>query len=101
MNMFVIVSTYRARSGEEDAIIALHEEWQRSQNLNARLYHSWELLRKVDAPREFISIAQFANEQLAQTATKALEKDVWYGRLVSLIEEGPTQIHCTSAWRLQ
>lgn len=98
--MFVIVSTYRARAGEEDAIIALHEEWQRSQNINAALYHSWKLLRKIDAPREFISIAQFADEQQAQVATKALEKDSWYGRLVSLIEGGPIQAQCTIAWHL-
>ena len=31
--MFVIVSSYRAKVGEEDAIIALHEDWQRSQGL--------------------------------------------------------------------
>ena len=28
--MFVIVSSYRAKVGEEDAIIALHEDWQRN-----------------------------------------------------------------------
>src|SRR5579884_2036178 len=88
MNMFVIVSTYRARTGEEDAIIALHEEWQRSQNVNAKHYSFWELLRRVDMPGEFISIAQFANEELANVATKDLEKDWLYGRLMSLIEGG-------------
>ena len=98
--MFVIVSTYRARAGEEDAIIALHEEWQRSQNTNAALYHSWELLWKIDALREFISVAQFADEQQAQIAIKALAKDAWYGRLVSLTEGGPTQTQCTVAWHL-
>jgi hypothetical protein len=98
--MLVIVSTYRARTGEEDAIIALHEEWQRSQNANTALYHSWVLLRKIDAPREFISIAQFADERQAQVATKALEKDAWYGRLVSLIEVGPAQTQCTIALHL-
>jgi len=99
--MFVIISTYRAKLGEEDAIIALHEEWQRSQNLNTKLYHTWELLRKVDVPHEFISIAQFANEEQARVATKNLEKDAWYGRLVSLIEEGPGQMNCTVAWHLR
>jgi len=29
--MFVTVSTYRAKAGEEDAVIALHEDWQRNQ----------------------------------------------------------------------
>lgn len=96
--MFVIVSTYRARAGEEDAIIALHEEWQRCQNLNSVLYHSWALLRKIDEPREFISIAQFTNEQQAQAATKALEKDAWYDRLVSLTEMGSVQAQYTTAW---
>src|SRR5579884_3383122 len=101
MNMFVIVSTYRARVGEEDAIIALHEEWQRSQNLNVSFYHSWELLRKIDEPCEFISIAQFTNEQQAQAATKALEKDAWYCRLVSLTERGLVQVQCTTTWHWQ
>jgi len=27
--MFVTVSTYKAKAGEEDAIIALHEDWQK------------------------------------------------------------------------
>jgi hypothetical protein len=99
--MFVIITTYRARAGEEDAIIALHEDWQRSQNLNTALYHSWELLRKIDTPREFISIAQFADEQQAQVATKALEKDAWYDRLVSLTEEGPVQTQYTVIWHFR
>jgi hypothetical protein len=34
--MFVTVSTYRAKAGEEDAIIALHEDWQRNQRPRAR-----------------------------------------------------------------
>jgi hypothetical protein len=41
---FVIVSTYRAKPGEEDAIIALHEDWQRRR---AGAHISWELLRKI------------------------------------------------------
>lgn len=99
--MFVIVSTYRARAGEEDAIIALHEDWQRNQGLRTRVYLSWELLRKIEAPREFIAIARFANEELAQAAETELEQDAWYDRLVSLIEEGPVHTGCASEWLLR
>ena len=60
--MFVIVSTYRAKIGEEDSIIALHEDWQRKQGLKIKVYLSWELLRNIEAPREFIVITHFESE---------------------------------------
>jgi len=99
--MFVIVSTYRAKVGEEDAIIALHEDWERTWGPKAKVYLSWELLRKDDAPLEFITIASFKSKELAQAATGDLEQDAWYGRLMSLIEEGPVHTDCTSEWQLR
>jgi hypothetical protein len=99
--MFVIVSTYLAKVGEEDAIIALHEDWQRTQGLKVNAYISWELLRKVNAPREFIAIAHFLSEELAKAAESDLEQDAWYGRLVSLIEEGSIHTDYISEWQLR
>jgi heme-degrading monooxygenase HmoA len=97
--MFVIVSTYRAKAGEEDAIIALHEDWQRKQGLKAKVYLSWELLRNTEAPREFIVISHFESEQLARTMAHDLNQDAWYSRLVSLLEQGPEDTRCISEWR--
>ncbi len=99
--MFVIVSTYRAKVGEEDAIVALHEDWQRNQGLMSKDYLSWELLRKAEAPREFIAIAHYESKELAQVAQNNLEQDAWFGRLVSLIEEGPIHTYCMREWQLQ
>ena len=99
--MFVIVSTYRAKAGEEDAIIALHEDWERNWGPEAKAYISWELLRKDEAPQEFITITSFKSKELAQAATGDLEQDAWYGRLMSLIEEGPVRADCTSEWQLR
>ena len=96
---FVIVSTYRAKAGEEDAIIALHEDWQRKQSLKDKVYLSWELLRNTEAPSEFIVIAYFASEELARAMVDDLNQDAWYFRLVSLIEEGPACMNYQSAWR--
>ena len=98
--MFVVVSTYRAKVGEEDAIIALHEDWQRSRGPKAKAHLSWELLRKVGSPREFIAIARYASEELAQAAVGEIARDAWYDRLKSLVDEGPVDIDCTSEWRL-
>ena len=98
--MFVIVSSYRAKVGEEDAIIALHEDWQRSQGLKSDGYLAWELLRKIESPREFIAIACFTSEEMAQAAEVELERDAWHYRLVSLIEEEPVHTGCTSEWML-
>ena len=97
--MYVIMFIYRAKVGEEDAIIALHEDWQRKQGLRAKDCVWWELLRKVEAPREFIAIAHFASEELAKVAENHLEQDAWYGRLLSLIEGRPVRLNCTSEWQ--
>ena len=66
-----------------------------------KAYLSWELLRKVDTPREFIAIAYFSSEELAKAAESHLEQDAWYRRVVSLIEEEPLYTDCISEWRFQ
>ncbi len=96
--MYVIVSIYRAKAGEEDAIIALHEDWQRKQGTKAKVYLSWELLRNTEAPREFITIAYFESEELARAMMDDLNQDAWYFRLVSLTEEGPACTKCVNEW---
>ncbi len=98
--LFVTISTYRAKPGEEDAIIALHEDWQRKQGSKAEIYLSWELLRNIEAPREFIVIAYFKSEELARAMVDNLNQDTWYSRLVSLIEEGPNWTVCRREWQL-
>lgn len=99
--MFVIVSTYLAKVGEEDAIIALHEDWQRNHDLTVKNHIAWELLRKVEAPREFIAIAHYESEELAKVAENNLGHDAWFCRFVSLIEEGSLREYCTSEWQLR
>jgi heme-degrading monooxygenase HmoA len=97
--MFVTVSTYRAKVGEEDAIIALHEDWQRHQQPNARGYLSGELLRNVKALREFIAIMRFESQEAAQALTNDPEREAWYRRLVSLTEDTPIRTEYTSEWQ--
>ncbi len=99
--MFVIVSTYLAKVGEEDAIVALHEDWQRNYASTVNKHVTWELLRKVEAPREFIAIARYENEELAKVVGHSLTQDAWLCRFASLIEEGPMDTYCTSEWRLR
>ena len=97
--MFVTVSAYRAKAGEEDAIIALREDWQRHQQPHARGYLSGELLRNVMDSREFIAIMRFENQEAAQALTNDPEREAWYQRLVSLTEEAPIRTEYTSEWR--
>ena len=97
--MFVTLSTYQARQGEEDAVIALHEAWQRRQQPHARGYLSGELLRNVLASREFIAIMRFENQEAAQALTNDPEREAWYQRLVSLTEDTPIHTEHTSEWQ--
>lgn len=97
--MFVTVSTYRAKVGEEDAIIALHEDWQLNQRPRAMGYLSGELLRNVKAPREFIAIMRFESQESARALANDREQDAWYRRVVSLTENVPVLTEHTSEWR--
>jgi heme-degrading monooxygenase HmoA len=84
--MLVTLSTYQAKQGEEDEVIALHEGWQRHQQPNARGYLSGELLRNVEVSREFIAIMRFESQEAAQALANDPEREVWYRRLVNLTE---------------
>ena len=96
--MFATVFTYRARPGEDDAVIALHEDWQRRQSMNTGVYLAWMLLQNTQEPREFIEITYFTSEDKARAASYDLNRDAWYTRLVSLLEAEPVCTHCSCAW---
>ena len=97
--MFVTISTYQARQGEEDAVIALHEAWQRHQQPNARGYLSGELLRSIESSREFVVIMRFENQEAAQALANDPERETWYRRLVSLTEGISIRTEYTTEWQ--
>ena len=98
--MFAIVSTYRAKAGEEDAIIALHENYER-RNQGLKGYLSWQLFSNIQTSREFIAIAQFESEELARASITDLKRDAWYDRLISLIEGEAIHTDYMRMWQLQ
>ena len=97
--MFVTLSTYQARQGEEDAVIALHEAWQRHQQSHAGGYLSGELLRNVMASREFVAIMRFEDQEAAQALANDPERVTWYQRLVSLTEGTSIRTEYMSEWQ--
>jgi heme-degrading monooxygenase HmoA len=96
--MFVTVSTYKAKAGEEDAIVALHEAWQRKQQPRAKGYLSGELLRSVEDARQFIAILRFESQECARALTNDPERKAWSQRLGSLLEHLPIPVEYTSEW---
>ncbi len=97
--MFVTLSTYQARQGEEDAVVALYEAWQRHQQSHLRGYLSGELLRNVMASREFVAIMRFENQEAAQALANDPDRMTWYRRLVSLTEGISIHTEYTSEWQ--
>ena len=97
--MFVTLSTYQARQGEEDAVIALHEAWQRHQQSQARGYLSGELLRNVMASREFVAIMRFETQEAAQALANDPEQKAWHQRLIRLMENAPIITEYMSEWQ--
>ncbi len=96
--MFVTIHTYRAKVGEEDAIIALHEDQARNRALSAKGYLSGELFRDLYDPQVFIYIARFESEMSAQLAAQNPEQISWQRRLASLTEVAPTITNCERVW---
>ena len=97
---FIVVCTYRARAGEEDAVVALHEDWQHTLRSRARGYLSGELLHSVQDPRAFIAIARYENEEAARTAASDPEHVAWQRRLASLMEVEPACAGHTCVWQI-
>ncbi len=99
MGMFVTISSYLAKDGEEDAIIALHEDWEHTQRPQVQGYISGELLRNCKNTHAFIAILRFENWESAQAYRLDREQDGWYQRLVNLTEEVLPDIDYLSEWQ--
>jgi len=97
---FIVVCTYRARAGEEDAVVALHEDWQRTLRSRARGYLSGELLHSVQDPRAFIAIARYEDEASARAAAADPEHVAWQRRLASLMEVEPACAGYVCVWQV-
>jgi heme-degrading monooxygenase HmoA len=96
--MFVTISIYHVRAGEEDAIIALYEDWQRHQQPKARGYLSGELLRNIDDPRAFLAIMRFESMEAARALSNDAEQSAWFQRVVSLNDVPPLVHEYGSEW---
>jgi antibiotic biosynthesis monooxygenase (ABM) superfamily enzyme len=96
--MFVTVSTYQARAGEEDAIVALHENWQRTLQPKTVGYISGELLRNVANACEFMAIMRFERQEFFQELADTPDQQVWMQRLESLVEIAPVHRLYASEW---
>ena len=99
MDMVVTISSYVAKDGEEDAIIALHDGWERTQRPQAQGYISGELFRNCKNTHAFIAILRFENWESAQAYRLDREQDGWYQRLVNLTEEVPQDIDYMIEWQ--
>ena len=87
ITMFVIVSLFCVRMGEEYAIIALHEDWQRRQQAKVQGFISGELLRTVKGSREFLAIMHFDNRECAQACMDNPGYQSWYRRVANVCSE--------------
>lgn len=96
--MFVTISTYQVKAGEEDAIIALYEDWQRNRQPKVKGYLSGELLRSLENHREFVAIMRFESQEAAHLLANDPEQDAWYRRVVSLTENVSVPSEYKSEW---
>jgi quinol monooxygenase YgiN len=97
--MHIIVYTYRASAGQEDAIVALHENWKSSQHGRVSGYLSGELMRATQDPQMFVEIRRYESAAAAQAAAADPEQVVWQRRLASLTEGGVSGGDCGCVWR--
>jgi len=96
--VFVTLINGRARPGEEDAIVALHEDWVRRRSGDAGLLSSEILVDPAD-PRAFIAISHFADQAAAERSLGDPEHSAWQRRLASLSETPLVQRDMLSLWR--
>lgn len=93
--MFVLVTMCCVRVGEEDAMIALYENWQRHQQAMAQGFISGELFRTVKGSREFLAFMRFESRECAQACMDDPGYQSWYRRVAYLSEEMPVHAEYT------
>lgn len=96
--LYVTLLTGRARPGEEDAVIALHEDWVRRRSLDGGLLSSEILFDPADPPA-FLAISHFFDQAAAERSWSDPEHSAWRGRLASLSESELAQHDMLSLWR--
>jgi quinol monooxygenase YgiN len=87
--MYVTMCVYHAREGEEDAIVALHEDRQRHLYAQGGGWLAGELLHDTQYPRRFVAIAHYESEAAALAAAQDPEHVAWQRRLESLCQATP------------
>lgn len=87
--MYVTIRVYRAREGEEDALVSLHEDWQRHRHARAGGWLWGELLHDTLDPQRFTAIARYESVEAAQAAAHDPEYAAWKQRLESLCQAAP------------
>ncbi len=97
--MYVTMRVYRAREGEEDAIVALHEDWQRRRARTGGCL-SDELLHDTHDPRLFIAIARYESADAAAAAAQDPEYAAWQHRLASLCQSVPECGEFQTLWQI-
>lgn len=98
--MFITLSIYHARPGEEDAILALHEEWQRDTLQKCGGFISGELLCSTSQQRTYIAIVRFESEDAYKSVAADWDREFWYSRLLSMVEPNPIVVTCRTDWQV-
>ncbi len=96
--VYVTLTSGRGRPGEEDAIVALHEDWARRRSGDAGLLSS-EILTDPADPLAFIAICHFIDQPAAERSLRDPEHSAWRRRLASLSEPHLVERDMLSQWR--
>lgn len=99
--LFVSISTYRAKQGEEDVIIALHEDWAPRYVLPVQVRLACELLRSLIDPRVFMTIVHSESQEALETVIDDFKRQGLFGRVESLVEGELMFSNYTSEWQLR
>ena len=97
--MFVMVSRFDVRPGEEDAFVALHEAAEVGSPSGIEGLISRELLTDTANPSSFITLARYRSREAAELHSHDLEDGDWFQRLVSLSQRAPHVALYRMAWK--
>jgi hypothetical protein len=96
--MVITVVHYHVRSGEEDALVALHEDWRRAHDVLPPGLVSGELVRDHADSCAFTAIVRFRDDAAANATAEWFESNGWNQRMRSLCTTMPTVLHGPVVW---
>jgi len=88
--MFVSISRYRVKAGQEQALREHNEEWKNNIRPNTQGFISVHVYTNPKDAHDWTSVATFVDQYSEVVNANSTDHKLWYRRMLEMLEAPPT-----------